>query len=302
MAVASARTASASTSPVDAFTPEGTSHATTGASASLIAAIAPATGSRGSPSKPVPSIASTITPEPVSSSAANGRGGSPGSRSRLTRASPFVSARSPTASTSTSRPSSRRRRATTRPSPPLLPLPQTTRTGPGSRDGGRDPREPDPRALHQVDPGDAALLDRPRVGGAHLRRLVQGVEPVRQAHATIATAPGGRAGVRQRDRTRRGRPRAPRAVPVSRTAGALPVATTSTSRNAQPPRPSALPTASFAQKRAARCCPGRARAAAYSSSASVNSRSREPRPALERALEPLDLQQVDADPGHAERA
>ena len=130
VAVASALTASPSTSPVDAFTPEGTSQATTGAPASLIALIAPATGSRGSPSKPVPSIASTIAPDRSRCSGANSRGGSPGRRSRFARASPFVCDRSPTASTSTSRPSSRRSRATTRPSPPLFPLPHTTRTGP----------------------------------------------------------------------------------------------------------------------------------------------------------------------------
>jgi hypothetical protein len=69
VAVTAARTASPSISPVEAFTPDGTSQATTGASCSLIAAIADATGSRGSPSKPVPSSASTTTPEPASWSA-----------------------------------------------------------------------------------------------------------------------------------------------------------------------------------------------------------------------------------------
>ena len=54
-----ARTAWPSTRPVPASTPEGTSQATTGASWSLIAAMAEAIGSRGSPLKPVPSMAST---------------------------------------------------------------------------------------------------------------------------------------------------------------------------------------------------------------------------------------------------
>ena len=72
VAVAAATTASASISPVDALTPEGTSHATTGASCALIAAMADATGSRGVPSKPVPSRASTTAAEPSSRSASNG--------------------------------------------------------------------------------------------------------------------------------------------------------------------------------------------------------------------------------------
>src|ERR687896_208985 len=64
VAVAVARTASPSTSPVDALTPDGTSQATTRASCALMAAIAEASGSRGEPSKPVPSRASTTAPEP----------------------------------------------------------------------------------------------------------------------------------------------------------------------------------------------------------------------------------------------
>ena len=62
VAVASARTASPATSPVEASTPLGTSQANTTASpaASLIAPIAARAGSRGSPEKPVPRIASTI--------------------------------------------------------------------------------------------------------------------------------------------------------------------------------------------------------------------------------------------------
>ena len=118
---------------MEAFTPDGTSQATTGTPASLIAAIAPATGSRGAPSNPVPSIASTTAPDPLSLAASKGSGGAPGSRPRFARASPRSSAGSPSESTSTSRPSSRRMRAHTSPSPPLLPFPATTRIGrPGS--------------------------------------------------------------------------------------------------------------------------------------------------------------------------
>src|SRR5918999_1500570 len=96
VAVAVARTASPSTSPVDALTPEGTSQATTGASCALMAAMAEASGSRGEPSKPVPSRASTTTPDASSRSGAKGSGGAPGRRSRFSRASP----RSPAASNS----------------------------------------------------------------------------------------------------------------------------------------------------------------------------------------------------------
>src|SRR3954469_17496311 len=130
--MASALTASPSISPVVAFTPDGTSQASTGTSSTaLMASMADLMGWRGSPSKPVPSMASTIAPERARRSGSKGSGGLPGRRSRFVFASPFSSAGSPAASTSTSRPSSRSSRATTRPSPPLLPLPTTTRTGPG---------------------------------------------------------------------------------------------------------------------------------------------------------------------------
>ena len=51
-------------------------------------------------------------------------------------------------------------------------------------------------------------------------------------------------------------------LPLSATCGAPSVATTSTSRQLHAVMPSALATASFAQKRAARCITGRALAAA----------------------------------------
>jgi hypothetical protein len=118
-----------STSPVDALTPEGTSAATTGASAALIAAITPARGSRTAPSKPVPSNASTMAPQPASAAGSNGRGGAPGRRSRFVRGTPARSSSAIGAMTSTSCPASLRRRAEIRPSPPLLPGPTTTRMG-----------------------------------------------------------------------------------------------------------------------------------------------------------------------------
>ncbi len=95
--VSDARTASPATSPVEASTPEGTSTDTTGAPAALIRSIVDAASARGSPWKPVPKSASTIT-----------------------------SACSTAVVSTASRPCSRKIRAAIRPSPPLEPPPQTT--------------------------------------------------------------------------------------------------------------------------------------------------------------------------------
>jgi hypothetical protein len=94
--VTSARTAAEVTSPVEAFTPEGTSTAMTGLPAALIDSISAAASGRGSPLKPVPKSASTIT---------------------------SADAKSP--DSSASRPASRSRRSAMRPSPPFAPPPQT---------------------------------------------------------------------------------------------------------------------------------------------------------------------------------
>ena len=132
LTVTSASTAAPSTSPLAALTPEAMSQATTGAPLRLIASIAASIGLRGAPSKPVPKIASISAPEPASASSR--RSGSTsraaGKRSRLAAASPDSSAPGASSSASTSKPVSASRRAATSPSPPLLPLPQTTRTGP----------------------------------------------------------------------------------------------------------------------------------------------------------------------------
>ena len=76
----------------------------------------------------------------------------------------------------TSRPAAARSRAATKPSPPLLPGPATTRTGPGGhqrRDGLGDRAA---GGLHQGHAGDAAG-DRAAVGLGHLgggQKLVHG--------------------------------------------------------------------------------------------------------------------------------
>jgi hypothetical protein len=95
--VRSARTATPSTSPVEASTPEGRSTATTGTPVPLIRSINAAASARGAPWKPVPKSASTTTSAPSGSSVS-----------------------------SASRPASRISLAATRPSPPFEPRPQTT--------------------------------------------------------------------------------------------------------------------------------------------------------------------------------
>ena len=134
LTVTSACTAVPSTSPVDASTPEAMSAATTGASQPLIASIAVSAGARGAPENPVPKTASTITPAP-SSAGATSSGPTwravPSNRPRFAVASAESSPPGHSRSASTSYPVSASSRAQTSPSPPLLPLPQTTRTGPG---------------------------------------------------------------------------------------------------------------------------------------------------------------------------
>jgi hypothetical protein len=130
VAVAFASTASPSTSPVEALTPLGTSAAITRALAALIAAITLSAGLRGAPWKPVPSKASTITCTPFRRASSNGSGSGPGRRRSISFASGWSHSAGHTSSTSTWRPAWRSSRAATSPSPPLLPLPQTTATRP----------------------------------------------------------------------------------------------------------------------------------------------------------------------------
>ena len=152
VAVAAARTAAPSTAPVEASTPLGTSAATTSAPVALIASIAPATGSRGAPEKPVPSSASTTAAAPSRAPAVKGAGAGPGRRARFSAGSPLSSAGSPVSSTSTSRPPVRSTRAATRPSPPLLPLPHTTAIRPpGARCATTSARPAPARSMRSSD-------------------------------------------------------------------------------------------------------------------------------------------------------
>ena len=103
--VQAASIATPATSPVDASTPEGMSIATTSTPVALTCSISRAAGGRGSPLKPVPKSASTISPgDPRSLASSSGRA----------------------STTRTSQSASRSTSALTRPSPPLLPGPHTT--------------------------------------------------------------------------------------------------------------------------------------------------------------------------------
>ncbi len=145
VAVSVAPTTAPGAWPVSAHTPEGRSSATTGRPLSLIRAIASATRPAGAPLAPVPSRASTasaqeapsaclspaIPPESVTST---GRSRAATRRASFDAASPPTSAARPIRNTRTRAPPPASRRATTNPSPPLLPLPHTT-TMPRPRSG-----------------------------------------------------------------------------------------------------------------------------------------------------------------------
>ena len=118
-----------STCPVRPSTPDGMSTATTLGSPSR-AVIAFPGSPRGSPENPVPKIASTTTSKSCSPTS--------GSKCTWGHAGHLIEARwcgkapsaSPTSNVTrhvTPSPSSTSRRAATKPSPPLLPVPQTTR-------------------------------------------------------------------------------------------------------------------------------------------------------------------------------
>ena len=147
--VSSAATAAPSTPPVSAETPDGRSTASTCSprvratfTASTSEAKPPASG-RASPVPKSASIATLASARSgaTASTAASGVSGdvtrrAPPANSRrfqLAAASAGSRSGSPTSTVSTSIPSARRCRATTKPSPPLFPAPASTTTGPAGR-------------------------------------------------------------------------------------------------------------------------------------------------------------------------
>ena len=134
---------------------------------------------------------------------------------------------------------------------------------------GRGPRPPPSRGRGRRPARSIRSSERRRPGRRWPTRRRRASRPPRRAgRASLCPSPQHRdgachrrVGVRERERSppplRTRRP-APSAAPLSLTSGAAPVATTSTSRKLQAVSPSALATASLAQKRAARCMTGRA--------------------------------------------
>ncbi len=126
--VAVARTATGLGQPESASRPLGTSSASTGTRAALIASIATRNSSLTGRSRPVPSSASTTTSalrELARLERRRTRRRRRGSRRRLALPPPLNRSAGATSNTCTVRPAACARRATTRPSPALLPAPQT---------------------------------------------------------------------------------------------------------------------------------------------------------------------------------
>ena len=292
------------------------SAATTSPGAELIASIALAAGSRGSPEKPVPKIASTITVAP----------------SRAAPSSPAATSRSSTCETS-----SRRSRF-------AFASPESSSAGQSSRvvhletGAGEQARRDQAVAavvalpaddgdlaracqlgghlghglaggLHQVERGNPAGLDRPGVDRPHPLGVEAGGEPVLHG-AEPRTIEGGRAEgcrsggcerhggrrvarVRQRDRPPRARPPPARPRRCSRTVGGSP-ATISICDGPSPGPGSALITASLAANLAARCRPGPGPLVGVGELGGREQPLAQARAALQGALDPLDLDDVDA--------
>ncbi len=143
--VSVARTAGPGGSGSSASRPEGMSIATTGRPARFSSSMASAERPLAGPRVPVPSRASTTTSAEricaaiavKSSALVISRGAAPifARISRFTRASPLTSSRRARRNVSTVVPRFRRCRATTQPSPPLFPRPQTMATRMRGRPG-----------------------------------------------------------------------------------------------------------------------------------------------------------------------
>ena len=121
--VTSARIAAPRAAPVVPSRPEGTSMDTTGTPAVDTArTISSGTGR----DRPAPNSASTISPAPVTSTPCST---APVQRAAIVAASPLSASRGPSSARRTGHPQRLRYRATTKPSPPLLPGPHSTSTG-----------------------------------------------------------------------------------------------------------------------------------------------------------------------------
>ena len=207
------------------------------------------------------------------------------------------------ASTRTSRPVSRSRRAATRPSPPLLPLPHTTTTGPGGHASSTNRARPAPARSIRSSEG-TLLLDRPAVGRPHLLGVGERLEPLGQAraHTSTATAPAVVCGVGQRDPTSTPSSSARAAAsPCSRSSGGVAPADDLDVVGAEHLEPERLDHRLLGAEARRQVLP-RARAALRVGALRVGEQALgQARPALERSLEPLDLDDVDPHAAHGGR-
>ncbi len=159
--------------PVLPSRPLGTSTATTGLPAALMAATTSAAVPSSGRDRPAPNRASMMRSASASVAGLSGSTGSP-QRSAMAAASPRRASRLPSRPRRTRYPCSRRSRAATKPSPPLLPGPHTTAMAapaPRSKRGG-GVGHGSPGVLHQREPRHA-LRHGKGIGAAHLLRCQQ---------------------------------------------------------------------------------------------------------------------------------
>ena len=307
----SASTAAPSTSPVEALTPEAMSVATTGR-VGLVdrldrarRGIARLAGEAGAEDR-VDHHARAARARPAARRAPTSR--APSKRSRFARASSESSSGGASSSASTSKPVSRRARAATSPSPPLLPLPQTIAARLAARPRRRPPRRrgpPSPSARARARPAPrsprrsvARISSASRQGSSQC--LHRGQPTRRRAASTgerpaTATAPA-----ISRECVSEIAISAAAGQPPRRGRAAGPWAarrlTTSISRGGTP-LPQRLDHGLLGGE-ARREVAARARPLARVGELALGEQPLgQPRPPLERALDALDLDQVDADAG-----
>ena len=209
--VKSARTAIAATTPVDASTPEGTSSATTGAAAALIASMR---GARLAPGRAAEAGAEHRVDDHVRRRSSRGHARRAGrtSTGRSRRAADRevragVRGGRPTgrrAAPTSRMPAACRCRATTNPSPPLLPAAADDRRPLHPAQRQHLVRGGDAGALHQHDAGNAERLDRGCVERPPLvRRRRAGAARSRVVHDGHRPGHPLRVGHRQVDRAGR---------------------------------------------------------------------------------------------------
>ncbi len=169
------------TSPVSPSIPEGMSTARTGRPDALTRSTRRAASPSRSRARPAPKSASITRPASPGSACAGGTTRRP-SRPPRRRRRPQAAPGAPSSATVDRVPALARSRAATKPSPPLLPGPHMTSTGPGAvRHPGRRSRDGRAGPLHQLDPRGAGRDRRARrppssprwSGGLRFRHLIR---------------------------------------------------------------------------------------------------------------------------------